>query len=153
MRKFFLLSFAVGVLVAPALSEAQTKPDIVGTYKCEGNNPNGSLYKGYVEIAAVRETYRIKWTLDDFSVLGVGILNDDGYFVASYFGGAPAVVIYKVDGDRLVGEWTMGGIEGRTYREELNRTTEAVPTPAHPPVPRQNPSRPLPGQTPVGIQL
>ena len=39
----------------------------------------------------------------------------------SYFGGTPAVVVYKIDAEKLVGEWTMGGTEGTTYAETLTR--------------------------------
>src|SRR3970282_856136 len=78
-------------------------PDLVGSYRCDGMNPDGSAYRGVVEIAKVRETFRVKWTLDDSAVTGVGIYSND-VFAVSYFGGAPAVVVYKVDGSRLVGE-------------------------------------------------
>ena len=65
----------------------------------------------------MRETFRVKWTLDDSAVMGVGIYSNN-ILAVSYFGGAPAVVAYKVDvdGTKLVGEWTMGGIEGRLHR-------------------------------------
>jgi hypothetical protein len=112
-------------------------PELVGTYRCDGMNPDGSAYRGIVEIAKVRDTFRVKWTLDDSAVMGVGIYSNS-ILAVSYFGGAPAVVVYKVDGTRLVGEWTMGGIEGAVYTETLTKTSSEEPKIEQP---RQGPRR------------
>src|SRR5262245_6169471 len=109
-------------------SQAATpKPgDPSGIYLCEGTNPDGHHYRGIVQIAAVEETFLVRWTLaDDVEVTGVGILQNN-MLAVSYFGGTPAVVVYKVDADKLVGEWTMGGAEGRTYAETLTRMPEGT---------------------------
>ena len=108
---------------APA-PEATPKRNVAGVYLCEGANPDGSPYKGLVEIVAVDNTYLVHWMMaDGAEVLGVGIRNSDVLSV-SYFGGTPAVVVYRIDGDRLVGEWTMGGAEGMLYSETLTRMPE-----------------------------
>ncbi|MBI4885980.1 MAG: hypothetical protein HY824_02705 [Acidobacteria bacterium] len=111
--------------IGPTAARAP-ESDLVGSYRCEGVNPDGTAYQGVVEIAKVRETFRVKWTLDDGAVLGIGIYSG-GVFAVSYFGGAPAVVVYKMDGSRLVGEWTMGGIEGAVYTETLTKTSSEPP--------------------------
>jgi hypothetical protein len=132
------------------------KADPSGIYLCEGVNPDGHKYRGIVQIAAVRGTYLVRWTLaDDVEVTGVGILNDDRLSV-SYFGGTPAVVVYKIDADKLVGEWTMGGTEGAVYAETLTPMPEGMlkpsqtPDAAQPPLNRR-PRRPtpLPGNTSI----
>jgi hypothetical protein len=113
---------------AQAGSQAATpKPgDPSGIYLCEGTNPDGHHYRGIVQIAAVEDTFLVRWTLaDDVEVTGVGILQNNMLSV-SYFGGTPAVVVYKVDADKLVGEWTMGGAEGHTYAETLTRMPEGT---------------------------
>ena len=113
-------------------------------YLCEGTNPDGHHYRGIVQIAAVRDTYLVRWTLaDDIEVTGVGILQN-GLLAVSYFGGTPAVVVYKIDAEKLVGEWTMGGTEGKTYAETLTRVPEgSLPKPTEParqrPAPRTEP--------------
>jgi hypothetical protein len=107
-------------------------------YRCDGKNPDGTAYQGFVEISKVRDTFRVRWTMDDGSITGVGIYSN-GVFAVSYFGGAPAVVVYKVDSGNLRGEWTMGGIEGAVYTETLTRTNEAAPQPRSP---APNPQRP-----------
>jgi hypothetical protein len=104
--------------------EAAPKRNVAGVYLCEGANPDGSPYKGLVEIVAIDNTYLVHWMMaDGAEVLGVGIRNSDVLSV-SYFGGTPAVVVYRIDGDRLVGEWTMGGAEGMLYSETLTRMPE-----------------------------
>lgn len=108
----------------PDGQEPPSKSDPSGVYLCEGTNPDGHHYRGIVQIAAVRDTYLVRWTLaDDIEVTGVGILRNDTLSV-SYFGGTPAVVVYKIGAEKLVGEWTMGGTEGTTYAETLTRVPE-----------------------------
>lgn len=142
-----------GIAAASDRSPAQAvvkKLDPSGIYLCEGVNPDGHRYRGIVQIAAVRSTYLVRWTLsDDVEVTGVGILHDNQLSV-SYFGGTPAVVVYRIDADKLVGEWTMGGTEGSTYAETLTRMPEGTVTPVPPsqaPPRQRRPGRsaPLPG--------
>jgi len=131
--------------------KAELKSDPSGIYLCEGTNPDGHKYRGIVQIASVRGTFLVKWTLaDDVEVTGVGILQD-GRLSVSYFGGTPAVVVYKIDADKLVGEWTMGGTEGSVYAETLTPMPEgmlrqAPAAPQSPMPPRVRPGRPTPIQ-------
>ena len=131
------------------------KQDPSGIYLCEGVNPDGHKYRGIVQIAAVRNTFLVRWTLsDDVEVTGVGILNDNQLSV-SYFGGTPAVVVYRIDNaDKLVGEWTMGGTEGSVYAETLTRMPEGAVAPPPPTSTTPRPRRPgrsvpLPGSIPL----
>lgn len=113
--------------VPPKPDASSIKRTVAGVYLCEGANPDGSPYKGLVEIVAIDNTYLVHWVMaDGAEVLGVGIRNSDVLSV-SYFGGTPAVVVYRIDGDRLVGEWTMGGAEGMLYSETLTRMPEQKP--------------------------
>ena len=76
---------------------------VAGVYLCEGTNPDGSPYKGIVEIVQFHSSFLVRWTLpDDVSVIGVGI-ERAGVLSVSYFGGAPGIIVYKADGNRLVG--------------------------------------------------
>ena len=125
-------------------NEPQHKQSVAGVYLCEGMNPDGSPYKGLVEIAAVDNTYLVHWVMaNGMEVLGVGILRS-GILSVSYFGGTPAVAVYRVDGDRLHGEWTMGGTEGMLYSETLTRMPGDKPAkPARPKKP-ETPSNTTP---------
>lgn len=142
---FGALLVALGSLGAIAAPDAE--PDLVGTYRCDGVNPDGTKYRGVVEIAKIRDTFRIRWTLDDAAIMGVGILSD-GVFAVSYFGGAPAVVLYRVDGTSLVGKWTMGGIEGAVYAETLTKTSSEEPS-LRGPNPHQHRQQPAPSREPT----
>ena len=133
----------------PNVEESQPQPEVTkgsvaGVYLCEGTNPDGSPYKGLVEIAAVDNTYLVHWLMANGSeVLGVGIVRS-GILSVSYFGGTPAVAVYRIDGDRLLGEWTMGGTEGMLYSETLTRMPEH-PQPRPEPRRQERPARPVRG--------
>jgi hypothetical protein len=122
MARTVLLGAIVVVFGAIAsIAAPDPRPDIAGIYQCDGTNPDGTAYQGVVEIAKVHNAFRVRWTLrDETTVVGVGISSGD-MLAVSYFGGAPAVVVYKIDGSRLVGEWTMGGAEGIIASETLTK--------------------------------
>lgn len=144
MRRLVLLGVVVVALSALGSIAAQApQPDLAGVYRCDGKNPDGTAYHGVVEIRKLRDTFRVRWTMDDGAILGVGIYSG-GVFAVSYFGGAPAVVVYKLDGSTLVGEWTMGGVEGAMYSETLTKTS-SEPS-------RQEPGRQEPGRENPGRQ-
>jgi hypothetical protein len=140
MRRIVLLGVIAIAVCAFSGTAAQTPdPELSGVYRCNGMNPDGTAYQGVVEISKLKNTFRVRWTMDDGSIIGVGIFSN-GVFAVSYFGGAPAVVVYKLDGTNLVGEWTMGGIEGAVYKETLTKTDAVAPRPL--PAPReQGPGR------------
>ena len=139
MRRVVLLGVIVIAVCAFSRMAAQApQPELSGVYRCNGMNPDGTAYQGVVEISKLRNTFRVRWTMDDGSIIGVGIFSN-GIFAVSYFGGAPAVVVYKLDGTNLVGEWTMGGIEGAVYKETLTKTDGVAP-----PVPAPGPREPGP---------
>ena len=149
MVRTILLGMMVVVFGAIAsLAAPDPKPDLAGVYQCDGINPDGSAYRGVVEIAKVQDTFRVRWTLrDDTSVVGVGILSS-GVLAVSYFGGSPAVVVYKIDGNQLIGEWTMGGAEGGVYSETLTRVAVAPnQLPQTPERPREKAPKPQPRES------
>ena len=130
---------------SPRADVAPLVRGVAGIYLCEGANPDGSPYQGLVEIVAVDKTYLVHWVMaDGAEVLGVGIRNSDVLSV-SYFGGTPAVAVYRIDGDRLVGEWTMGGAEGMLYSETLTRMPDEKPQPRNRQPERQRRTRPVTG--------
>jgi len=145
MRRTLLAGILVALCAIGSIAAPAPLPDLAGVYRCDGTNPDGKPYHGLVEIRKVRDTFRVRWTMDDGAITGVGIYSG-GVLAVSYFGGAPAVVVYTVDGEKLVGEWTMGGAEGATYAETLTRTG-AVP-PAREPGRQEREPRTLPRDHP-----
>ncbi|OFW12667.1 MAG: hypothetical protein A3F70_16210 [Acidobacteria bacterium RIFCSPLOWO2_12_FULL_67_14] len=144
MRRTLLAGTLVALCAIGSIAAPAPLPDLTGVYRCDGTNPDGKPYHGLVEIRKVRETFRVRWTMDDGAITGVGIYSS-GVFAVSYFGGAPAVVVYTVDGEKLVGEWTMGGAEGAVYSETLIRTGAA---PAQEPGRQEREPRALPRDHP-----
>jgi hypothetical protein len=117
--------FAAGTLgAAPDPKEA--KADLDGVYTCEGANPDGSPYKGLVEIVSEGDVVLMKWEFDDTAMVGVGILRDDMLSV-SYFIGVPALAVYKIEkgtdgkGNKLQGTWTVAGAGDHLFSETLTR--------------------------------
>jgi hypothetical protein len=100
-------------------------PDIIGTYACEGTNPDGTAYRGIVQIARQGDAYLILWTLPpDGRYLGLGMLRG-GVLAVSYFSGGMGLIVYNVtetaDGIRLDGKWTVLAAKGRTFSETLKK--------------------------------
>lgn len=120
-----------------AAQDATPPPGVAGVYACEGKNPDGSPYKGIVEIVKFHDSFLVRWTLpDDVTVIGVG-LESGGVLAVNYFGGAPGVIVYRAEGDRLLGQWTMGGTNGGVFSETLTRMK------VQPQAPGQEPQEPL----------
>lgn len=126
-RSFAVLAVILGLSSISGATAGETlKSGIAGVYDCQGTNPDGSPYKGIVEVVPVGDTFLVRWTLpDDVSVTGVGVFSS-GVLAVSYFTVAPAVVVYKLDGERLVGEWTTGA-EGAVHAETLTKMAKDTP--------------------------
>ena len=154
-----ILSSCLGLVLlgsASAIAEPSPGSDLSGVYACEGTNPDGSAYTAVVEIVKRQDTYLVRWTQEnDEQVMGVGI-QQDGVLAVSYFGGAPAIVVYSLATEgRLTGQWTMGGA-GRLFKETLTKVSagdvEIKPAkPARPARPAKPASRPA--STPDSISI
>ncbi len=132
MRNWFrvvLLALAVVMLVAclggsyitPSGSTPGNSADVTGFYRVRGKGVNGS-YSGEVTITREKEVYSVVWSLDDGSqIVGVGLLEGNVFSVAWQAGDMlPGVVVYRVEGDKLVGRWTVAG-ETSVWTETLTR--------------------------------
>jgi hypothetical protein len=117
VRFALVLVAALGAMMAVA---AENRVDLAGIYLCEGVNPDGTPYKGLVEITPTADAYQVRWTMSEQSTNGIGIYKG-GVLAVSYFGGTPGVVVYRVDKSRLLGDWTMGDSKGRLYSETLTK--------------------------------
>jgi hypothetical protein len=128
---------------------------VAGVYMCEGKNPDGSPYKGIVEIVKFHDSFLVRWTLpEDVTVIGVGI-ESNGVLAVSYFGGAPGVIVYRADGNRMHGEWTMGGTNGGIFSETLTRVQVQQREPGTPGPDREpaKPQEPEPRLPAGGVRL
>jgi hypothetical protein len=141
-----ILSVTIGCALLASMTHAAEdasprESDLAGMYACEGTNPNGSPYSALVEIVKVDKTYLVKWIQPNGTeVLGVGIQKGTVLSV-SYFGSAPAIVVYSVEADgRLDGQWTMGGADGEVFAETLTKLK--IGAEPKPPRPTRRPASP-----------
>ena len=150
MPLFVLLLVAIVGLSAPParLAENPGAIDIVGMYVCDGINPEGRPYRGFVEIVKTDETFHLRWTFPQSNdgQLGIGIATN-GVLAVSYYGGATAgVVVYKIaEGKKMVGEWTVAGADGGVYKETLTKLPARSQVPDdrdHRPADRDHPTTP-----------
>lgn len=148
MVKTVLVGLVTLTLIGPAYAAAPDKaPEstIVGTYACEGTNPDGGTYAGIVQIIKHHDAYLVRWTMpDDTQVVGIGILSG-GMLSVSYFGGTPSLVVYSIESGKLHGTWTAVGAEGELFTETLTKMPDGVaPKPPKPPKPAKRDSPPRP---------
>ena len=143
MIKAALVGLVALALVGPAYAAPDKAPEnsLVGTYSCEGTNPDGRTYAGIVQIIKHGDSYLVRWTMPDESqVLGIGILNG-GTLSVSYYGGTPSIVVYSIENGKLTGTWTAVGADGELFTETLTKMPEGGTRPPKP-TKRETPPRP-----------
>jgi hypothetical protein len=92
-----------------------------GAYRIvSGRNPNGTAYGGKVEITPAGDFYRVSWNTPGAAYRGLGLLENDVFVVAWNPQRGTGVVAYRIDGQRLVGRWTVPGASG-VGRETIER--------------------------------
>lgn len=116
----------LGVLVILALSASALpaltgSANITGSYSCVGQNPDGGEYKGNVEIAMKGDTYLLTWEIGGQTHTGVGLLNGDLLSSSWKSGNTHGVVVYRVEGNRLVGQWSTYPGNGKIQTETLTK--------------------------------
>ena len=99
----------MAVAAAAAWAQPPTQADITGTYSCRGINSDGSAYHGVVTIVRRADADYLLWELQPaVTALGVGIREGDTLGI-SYYGPNTGIIVYRIDGNQLIGRWTMAG--------------------------------------------
>jgi hypothetical protein len=123
MKRSALL-LVVAVLAAVAPVTVQSAPDPSGAYRCDGVSPDGTTYRAAVHIVRNADTYVVKWLTPRGVVnVGVGFVSGNTLSVG-YVGSSAGVVVYRLDGDRLTGEWTDIESSGHVYKETLTKLAD-----------------------------
>ena len=95
-------------------NSATAPPNIAGKYNVAGTNPNGSAYKGTLEVIPHGDVYQFRWSAGNQSD-GVGVVNGDVVAVAFASGAngkGCGVVDYNINGDgSLDGRWGYWGTD------------------------------------------
>ena len=166
MGRTLRLGLLVAVLiavVAPAARAAE-EPRLEGIYLAKGLNPDGTEYRGVVDVAQRGDSFVVTWMIpytDGETILlvptavGIGIL-EGGMLAVSYYGSKMAgIVLYRIedDGRRLAGRWVVAGGDGGAHSETLTKVPEEVAEPGPPEPPedakprqRSKPIRPSAGR-------
>lgn len=128
---------ATAAPILPPTGSGNESP-IVGTYDCQGVEPDGTPYQGIVRIIPHDGMFDVVWTFSSGQQYsGLGVVNGD-VLAVSYYTNRPGVVAYKIEngekGPRLQGQWTVVGA-GKVFVETLTRVSAEVTMPDPPPIP------------------
>ena len=108
----------------PALA---THANIAGKYAVVGTNPNGSVYRGTLEVIEHGDVYQFRWNAGN-QYDGVGVVNGDVVavsFANGSNGTGCGVVDYNIEGDgSLAGRWGFWG-KDEAGTENATRTSGA----------------------------
>ena len=126
---FAILPALAFALASPSPTRAAEAAALVGTYECQGVEPDGTPYRGLVQIIGNAGLYEVIWIFGSGQrYTGFGVVNGDALAV-SYYTNRPGVVAYKIEkgekGPKLTGHWTVAGA-GASFRETLTRVSEKV---------------------------
>jgi hypothetical protein len=111
--------------------------------------PDGRPYRGAVIIQSDGNRFVLQWYVGaQLSAIGLG-LRDGNVLAVSFFGAdAGGIILYKIDGARLVGQWSAPVANGQVFDETLTRVADPPPAATSP---SPAPSKPRPsGVRPFG---
>ena len=99
---------------ATTTSTTTTTPDIGGKYNVEGTNPNGSIYKGTLNVIKRGAVYQFHWNAGE-EYDGVGVANGNMAavaFASGTNGKGCGVIDYAIQSDgTLDGKWGSWGVD------------------------------------------
>lgn len=139
------LAMAAGPLVGHAAAmPAETEPAaLAGVYECQGTGADGRPYRGAVVIEPDGKRFVLQWYMAaELSAVGVGIREGDMLAVSFFGPESGGVVLYRINGQRLVGHWSAPLANGQVFDETLTRMADPPPAPPSPPSTSPSPSRP-----------
>jgi hypothetical protein len=145
----------VGRAAAAATPDA---PELPGIYECQGVGADGRPYRGAVIIEPDGGRFVVRWIIaSELTAIGVGV-REANMLAVSFFGpDSGGVVLYRIDGEKLIGHWSAPLAAGQVFEETLTRMAnppEARPdaspsTPQKPPRQRPSDARPFGSGRPI----
>ena len=150
------LSMLMGPLVghAAAMQSAAEPAALPGVYECQGVGADGKEYRGAVVIEPDGSRFLLQWYISaELTAVGLGIREGNMLAVSFFSADAGGVILYRIDGQRLVGHWSAPLTNGQVFEETLTRMGDppAPPPSTEPSQPRPRPSgaRPFGSSRPV----
>lgn len=103
-------------------TETWSGSTLASKHTFEGVNPNGTLYRGEVEVTIKGDVYAVRWTVGDQVTTGIGLLiGPDQVAIAFGVNENPGVVAYDLtSGDTIKGRWAQLPVE-KIGAEDLKR--------------------------------
>ena len=128
----YALSLLVLVAVVQMPGLVAAEPELDGVYIAKGLNPDGTEYRGLVEIARHGESFFVRWISVEMASdailftpvwVGLGIVTERTLAVSYHSASRAGVVVYRIesDGQRLDGHWAVTGDNGTIYPETLTK--------------------------------
>ena len=109
IRSIFTVAFLLFVI--PANAETMK---LASHYRAAGKNPDGSTYKGSVDVTIISDTtFAIVWNIAGTTYKGFGMRMNDTLSATYTIDGEPGLIIYRaLDDGRLTGLWAVRGASG-----------------------------------------
>jgi hypothetical protein len=101
MRKAIFAAAAAMTLWAGAAGAQFT-----GQYRVEGENPDGSTYKGTAQIEKTGDTWKVTWNIGGTRFVGTGIGTDEAIAIGYRSGSDTGIALLAKQGDQYVAAWT-----------------------------------------------
>ena len=98
-----------GAAAALAMMATAAFADVAGRYAIQGQNPDGSSYRGSAEVQKTGDTYRVTWTIDGQRYVGTGIGSDEALAITYRSGNNTGVALLFQDGPGYKAVWTFAG--------------------------------------------
>ena len=146
------ISVAVVAALLGAAPSAAEGLRLDGVYLSKGLNPDGTEYRGVVDLTRHGDSYVLTWLIALAegeavvlipSAAGVGVV-DGGMLAVSYYSPRmTGTVLYRIeeDGRSLVGRWVVAGGNGGVYSETLTKVPVESSEPG-PPEPSDQDTKP-----------
>jgi hypothetical protein len=137
---------------APAAADPHELP---GIYECQGTGADGRSYRGAVIIEPDGNRFVVQWYMsEELTAVGLGIREGDMLAVSFFGADSGGIVLYRINGTRLIGHWSAPLTNGQIFEETLTRvanppTPSKAPPSAAPSGPRRPPARPFGTSRPV----
>ena len=93
-------------VVSPPVKTAAT---IEGTYRTEGQNPDGSSYTGTLEVKQHGDRFDLEWQAGEIKFSGVGLRADSILAVTYIQKDKTRTAVYKIGPQKMEGRWTAFG--------------------------------------------
>jgi hypothetical protein len=105
MRRMLLTAATLCCLALPAGAQLRA-----GFYDVEGQNPDGTPYRGAFLLQEAGAGWLASWQVGDVRLVGLGLIQSGVLAISFVVEGRPGIAAYEVEPDgRLRGTWSTGG--------------------------------------------